>query len=56
MGLFDFLKPQSSQQKCQAEMMRAVQASMPAIFPGGKADIEEWSKRVHDAVDGRLTL
>src|SRR5664279_4856555 len=56
MGLIDFLKPQSSQQKRQADLIRSVESAMPAMFPGGKADIEHWSRRVYDAVDGRLTL
>ena len=56
MGLFDFLKPQSSQQKRQAELLQKIQATMPVIFPGGKAETEEWSRRVYDSVDGRLTM
>lgn len=36
--------------------MNAVQANLSTIFPGGKAEIEEWSKRVYDAVEGRLSL
>jgi len=55
MGLFDFLKPQSEQQKRRAQLMRAMQEAMPAIYPRGTADFKEWSKRVHDAVDGKLT-
>jgi hypothetical protein len=56
MGLFDFLKPQTEQQKRQAELVRNLRAVSPAIIPGGKADIEAWSRRVYDAVDGRLTM
>lgn len=53
MGLFDFLKPQPSKQE---RLVRLLQAAAPAIIPGGKADIEAWGRRVHDAVDGRLTV
>jgi hypothetical protein len=56
MGLFDFLKPKTTREKQQAELVRQLQAAMPVICPGGKAAQEEWTRRVYDAVDGRLTL
>jgi hypothetical protein len=56
MGLFDFLKPKSSQENRQAQLMRAMKEAMPAIYPRGTADFKEWSERVYDAVEGRLTL
>jgi hypothetical protein len=55
MGLFDFLKPQSPQQKRQEEMMQAIGAAAAQVIPGGKADVEAWGRRVHDAADGRLS-
>jgi hypothetical protein len=33
-----------------------MQAKMQIIFPRGKPEIEEWSRRVFDAVGGRLTM
>jgi hypothetical protein len=56
MGLFDFLKPQSEQQKRQSQLTRAMKEAMPAIYPRGTTDFKEWSRRVYDAVGGKLTL
>jgi hypothetical protein len=56
MGLFDFLKPQPSKQERLAKLVQELRAVSPVIIPGGKADIEAWGRRVHGAVDGRLTM
>lgn len=56
MGLFDFLKPQSEQQRRQAQLMRAVKQAMPAIYPRGTADFRQWSERVYEAVGRKLTI